>query len=422
MLIRTCINILHMHLLLAMELVSLAKEMLQTVAEQAASYRAGQTLLRWLDRVLWTVEKCARWAVPPPLDQDERPQPELVRPLPWIFFLALLITLRVTRESISLINLAMGKPPLRSADVVMYIQSKRRYLRTLKYQGNRVMRARTSTGQPQQSWYNRIQALFDFTMCFRNSHNYGNNNTTCVSNNDEVLVVKRSKRGRQPTAVGVASAVAAAETTMDRLIEKMMQDLDADTDDDSSFTLTNVTSVRSDRSDTPESDQDSVLHYDGSTPRKSKTSDTDSNTASNNTEQPTPKKIESPKKESDVTEKEEHVTADVHHESADDQEKQINNETLEQQDSDESSDEEGMNEATAMTREDAALQMDMSTPPRSAKEESQLLIQQEGSPYQRQHSPSSDHKNVNGQIQSSPSNKKGLNVDQREYNPNNISM
>lgn len=52
------------------------------------------------------------------VDQDERPQPELVRPLPWIFFLALLITLRITRESISLVNLVMGKPPLRSADVV----------------------------------------------------------------------------------------------------------------------------------------------------------------------------------------------------------------------------------------------------------------------------------------------------------------
>lgn len=52
------------------------------------------------------------------MDQDERPQPELVRPLPWVFFLALLVTLRLTREGISLLNLVMGKPPLRSADVV----------------------------------------------------------------------------------------------------------------------------------------------------------------------------------------------------------------------------------------------------------------------------------------------------------------
>lgn len=238
-----------------MELVSLAKEALQDIAEHAASYRPGQTVLRYLDRTLWVVEKCARWAVPPPLDQDDRPQPELVRPLPWILFLFMLITLRVTRESISLVNLVMGKPPLRSADVVMYLQSKRRYLRTLKYQGNRMMRARTSTAQPSESWSQSLRSMFEFTMCFRrHSPHYGNNNTTSVSNNDEVLVVKRSKRGREHSSP-VAST---SETTMERLIEKMLVDLDADSDEDS-FTLTNVTSQRSDRSDiTVDSDQEAV--------------------------------------------------------------------------------------------------------------------------------------------------------------------
>ncbi|CAB3228972.1 unnamed protein product [Arctia plantaginis] len=244
-----------------MELVALAKELFQNVAEHAASYRLGQTGLRYLDRTLWVVEKCAKWAVPPPLDQDERPQPELVRPLPWIFFLAMIVSLRIARESISLLNLVMGKPPLRSADVVMYIQSKRRYLRTLKYQGNRIMRARTSSAQPRESWSNALHSLFEFTMCFRRqSSHYGNNNTTRVSNNDEVLVVKRSKRVREePAAVASTN-----ETTMERLIEKMMVDLDADSDEDSSFTLTNATSPKSDRSDvTIDSDQDTVF-YNGS--------------------------------------------------------------------------------------------------------------------------------------------------------------
>ncbi|XP_026741520.1 uncharacterized protein LOC113503662 isoform X2 [Trichoplusia ni] len=238
-----------------MELVSLAKEVFQNIAEQAASYRMGQSALRYIDRTLWVIEKCARWAVPPPY-QDERPQPELVRPLPWVFFLAMLVTLRLTREGISLLNLVMGKPPLRSADVVMYIQSKRRYLRTLKYQGNRMMRARTSSAQPPHSWSHSISQLFEFTMCFRrHTNHYGNNNTTRLSNNDEVLVVKRSKRGREQSN----PAATASETTMERLIEKMMVDLDADSDEDSSFTLTNVTSPKSDRSDfTTESDQDTL--------------------------------------------------------------------------------------------------------------------------------------------------------------------
>lgn len=63
------------------------------------------------------------------MDQEERPQPELIRPLPWVFFLALLAILRVTRESISLINLMRGKPPLRSADVVsIYVEENTLFL------------------------------------------------------------------------------------------------------------------------------------------------------------------------------------------------------------------------------------------------------------------------------------------------------
>ncbi|XP_063540178.1 uncharacterized protein LOC134749222 [Cydia strobilella] len=233
-----------------MELVALVKEGFQNVAEHAASYKFGQTVLRYVDKTLWVLEKCARWAVPPPLDPVERPQPELVRPMPWVFFLMMLVALRITREAISLVNLVLGKPPLRSADVVTYIQGKRRYLRTLKYQGNRMMRARTGTTH--EPWYSGLRSLFEFTMCFRRqSVPYGNNNTTRVSNNDEVLVVKRSKRPRQEE-----SPASTSEATMERLIEKMMVDLDADSDEDSSYTLTNATGLKSDRSETAESDQE----------------------------------------------------------------------------------------------------------------------------------------------------------------------
>ncbi|XP_045502295.1 uncharacterized protein LOC123699393 [Colias croceus] len=230
-----------------MEILSFVKEVVSGVVEHAASYRLGQTCLKYVDKLLWTVEKCARWAVPPPLDQDER-QPQLIRPLPWVFFLMLLILLRVTRESISLINLAFGKPPFRSADMVSFIQSKRRYLRTLKYQGTRMMRARSENTT--ESWRSSLYSLFQFTMCFRR-HHYANNNTTQASNNDEVLVVKRTKRGRQ-SASPMAST---SETSMERLIEKMMVDLDADSDESSSYTLTNAASLKSE-SEYTESDQE----------------------------------------------------------------------------------------------------------------------------------------------------------------------
>lgn len=256
-----------------MELLSFAQDALQTLAEYAASYRMGQIALKQFDRVLWVVEKCARWAVPPPLDQDERPQPELVRPLPWVFFLMMLITLRVTRETISIINLIIGKPPLRSADVVMYIQSKRRYLRTLKYQGNRIARARSSNSQPRQTWCSSFRSLFEFTMCFQKSSlQYGNNNSTNASNNDEVLVVKCGKPERKSSS---PKASASVESTMERLIEKMMVDLDADSDEDSSFTITTITTPKSERSEVSvESDQDTGSSNETASPKSEQTCST----------------------------------------------------------------------------------------------------------------------------------------------------
>ncbi|CAH2984606.1 unnamed protein product [Chilo suppressalis] len=368
-----------------MELVSFAKEMLQSGAEHAASYRLGQTALRHLDRALWVVEKCARWAVPPPLDQEDRPQPELVRPLPWIFFLALLITLRVTRESISLINLVMGKPPLRSADVVMYIQSKRRYLRTLKYQGNRMMRARSSTGDSQHStWYSRLKALLEPTMCFRSTHNYGNNNTTRLSNNDEVLLTKAS--------------------------------------------------TRSDQSDSTESDQDTIMHQDASTPRKSKMSDSDSSIASDQAESSTPEKIQLPAPEN-ALEKEkgndikENERQDVPEKQIGNEisEKPVSNEIAEKQvNNDTGGDEQGSSDETKIvqplvTKEDEALQSTVITPSRSPKEDTQTLLQSERGSL-LQHSPNSQRRNANGQIPNYASNKKGLNIDRRGLDPSNMSM
>ncbi|KAL0869772.1 hypothetical protein ABMA27_005999 [Loxostege sticticalis] len=372
-----------------MELVSFAKEVLQNAAEHAASYRLGQSALRHLDRALWVVEKCARWAVPPPLDQDERPQPELVRPLPWIFFLALLITLRITRESISLVNLVMGKPPLRSADVVTYIQSKRRYLRTLKYQGSRLSRARAASAQPQRAWYARLQSLFEFTMCFRsNPQNYGNNNTTRISNNDEVLVVKRNKRTRQSSS----PVVSAGESTMERLIEKMMIDLDADSDDDSSFTLTNVTSIRSDRSDTAESDQDTVMQNDTSTPTKAKISEphrtsVEINFTPNKSAVSTPERTESP------------VKNDLKVQLSD-------NETSEDQNKSNSTEE------AEIACEDDAIQIPEDRVLSSPKEETQLLLQSEKSP--SMHTPKTERSIANGVILSAPAYNKGVNGDRRD--------
>lgn len=254
-----------------MELITFAKGLLQDVAEYAAGYKYGQVILRQADKVLWVLEKTARWAVPPPLDQDERPQPELVRPLPWIFFFTLLLILRVGRESISIINLFCGKPPLRSADVVMYIQSKRRYIRALKYQGNRNMRARSQHCDLNRTWMESILAMLERTTCFRASaRSYGNNNTTNLSNNEEST--KCSKHSRNKDNI--------SNKTMELLIEKMMVNMNTDSDDDSSYTLTNDQSVNGEESDIAEvTESESKLEAEmpTSTPMKSEKQDEQNN-------------------------------------------------------------------------------------------------------------------------------------------------
>ncbi|GBP22657.1 hypothetical protein EVAR_13937_1 [Eumeta japonica] len=180
------------------------------------------------------------------VDQDERPSQELVRPLPWVLFLLLLTLLRLVRESVSIFNLVIGKPPLHSADVVMFLQSKRRYLRALKYQGSRTIRAKRAEAA-RVSWLSRLTSLFEFTMCFRQR---GKEAHSGNANNEEVLVVRRKQAKKER---------AEEDSNVDRLIERMLVDLNTDSDDDSSYTLTNVTSVKSCSGSDPDSENESTL-------------------------------------------------------------------------------------------------------------------------------------------------------------------
>ncbi|XP_046753414.1 uncharacterized protein LOC124416420 isoform X6 [Diprion similis] len=116
-------------------------------AEAAAQISVGQGILRVTDRLLWVVEKSAQWSLPiQEVSSEENGKAfgpiELVRPLPWIFFLPSLIMLRVFRLSVNVGAIVLGYPKLQATGMVKIIQKGRRRLRAIKISGMRNMKSR----------------------------------------------------------------------------------------------------------------------------------------------------------------------------------------------------------------------------------------------------------------------------------------
>lgn len=64
----------------------------------------------------------------------------MIRPLPWLIFLPTLIALRWARFSASIGSALIGYGSIAPNDVVAYTQKCRRKMRTIKYQGLRIIR------------------------------------------------------------------------------------------------------------------------------------------------------------------------------------------------------------------------------------------------------------------------------------------
>lgn len=251
--------------MLGMELFEWIKSTLYSGVEVAARYPIGQALLYQTDRVLWVLEKSAQWAVPPINDGDDsssKPK-ELVRPLPWIFFLWLLVVMRLSREALSILALIRGRPPIRPANVVTYIQGRRRFLRWLKHQGLRSMRSKSAQGmQGSENIYNKVKSLMAYMMCFRKAetHYVNNNSALSQSTEDKVLVVRRSKKRREDHRQGYAyDSDDSDENAMERFLDKMDHLNDDSAMDDSDYTIKNAESAKSDTSVTSDEEPNSTL-------------------------------------------------------------------------------------------------------------------------------------------------------------------
>lgn len=112
------------------------QDRLQKTAVQVSSTGLGQFAIRQSDLVLQTIEKTAKWSC------SEEKKSSLVRPMPWIVFLPALVVLRSTRIALSIASFLIGYDWVNPADLVSYIQSCRRKIRAIKYQGLRVIRLR----------------------------------------------------------------------------------------------------------------------------------------------------------------------------------------------------------------------------------------------------------------------------------------
>lgn len=106
---------------------------LTKISEKVACTAIGQYGIKKLDNILRTVEQTAKWSLPqytrvnnasPAKEKDsiEKIQgPPLTRPLPWIFFIPMLIALRVVRTGLSVGALLLRKDPVTPTAMVSYL-------------------------------------------------------------------------------------------------------------------------------------------------------------------------------------------------------------------------------------------------------------------------------------------------------------
>lgn len=138
------------------------------VLGHAAATELGQYAIRHVDNLLWKIEKTAKWSIPENLDIDDSKTiniPPLVRPLPWLLFIPALIALRFIRIALTFISLCLGGEPVTSKSIVYFIQTRRRKLRSIKYDAFREMRRKLEENDAEPG-KNKKFSIFSFIIGF----------------------------------------------------------------------------------------------------------------------------------------------------------------------------------------------------------------------------------------------------------------
>lgn len=89
------------------------------------------------------------------------------RPLPWIPFLMLIVTLRSLRIALSLFALMIGNNPISATDMVHFLQIRRRKLRSFRYQGIRAIKQKQLNQKNimNQGIISRVFSVFGNMVC-----------------------------------------------------------------------------------------------------------------------------------------------------------------------------------------------------------------------------------------------------------------
>ena len=147
-----------------MVVVQVANSRAEVFGEWLASRPVGQLMFRGVDSVLRLVEKSLMWSTQPAQASGDASESGagaglviVARPLPWPLFLPLLSLLGFVRVTVYYASRIFRKPQ-DTRDIIVYLQTKRRRLRAIKYAGIKDMRSqqeesksvtlRTPTGTP----------------------------------------------------------------------------------------------------------------------------------------------------------------------------------------------------------------------------------------------------------------------------------
>ncbi|XP_055838074.1 uncharacterized protein LOC129906359 isoform X2 [Episyrphus balteatus] len=121
------------------------------LAETFAATKIGHFVTGKVDGLLKLIEDTAKWSLPPRNQDKNESSVPLQRPLPWIPFIALILILRLARIGLSVAGLFIGNAPLVPSDVVYFIQTRRRKLRSIRIAGMREIQKNKQTQRPSTS-------------------------------------------------------------------------------------------------------------------------------------------------------------------------------------------------------------------------------------------------------------------------------
>ncbi|XP_073813070.1 jabba [Musca autumnalis] len=204
---------------------------IQIICEKFAATGMGQTILERCDRVLKVLEDTSKWSLP----QNDN-DPKLERPLPWIFFIPLIVWLRIIRLWLSFACIMVGGSPMTAERMVYNIQVKRRRLRAIRVPALRATRrleadsgAMAVSGK-NQTFIGKIRSLFGSAVCkpgqrhdAQSRRAFGTGNISKVT--EEMSGERSVKRPRDDDN-------AELNMTFDQLLEKYVNE---DSEEDSDY-------------------------------------------------------------------------------------------------------------------------------------------------------------------------------------------